>query len=364
MRTRQSNGVFQKVGECLYRYSSNGVYYARFEDGGKEIRRSLRTTDRASAQRALAWLKQEREQIDPSQGKLTLAELCDRYWQTIQHQKAKTVERKSLIIRRIKSHWPTGRLTQVAKVKPSHVDLWISRYRFGPHSRNLHMACIKEIFEMAVRDGIISQSPAAHLRRVKPPKPIRATPSFEEFKAIVENIRSQKFNGHDADESADFVEFLGLAGLGKAEAAALRQSDIDWQRETLTTFRHKTKSGFAIPIYPQLKPSLLRRRCDDAPNECVFRIDNAKKAIANACRRLNLPQYSHISFRRMFITRAIERGVDVKVIAEWQGHKDGGKLILDTYSHVNRAHSQRMAQLMTDSLAQENLVPFAVGISP
>src|SRR5204862_7489881 len=102
-------------------------------------------------------------------------------------------------------------------------------------------------------------------------------------------------------------------------------------------------------IYPQLKPLLLRRRRNDAPNERVFKIDDAKKAIANACRRLNLPKYSHISFRRMFITRAIERGVDVKVIAEWQGHKDGGKLILDTYSHVNRIHSQRMAQLMTDS---------------
>jgi hypothetical protein len=48
----------------------------------------------------------------------------------------------------------------------------------------------------------------------------------------------------------------------------------------------------------------------------------------------------------MFITRAIEKGIDVKVIAEWQGHKDGGKLILDTYSHVNRAHSDRMARLM------------------
>ena len=79
MRTRQNKSAFQKVGECLYRYSSNGVYYARFESGGKEIRRSLRTTDRASAQRALAWLKQEREQVDPAQGKLTLAELCDRY---------------------------------------------------------------------------------------------------------------------------------------------------------------------------------------------------------------------------------------------------------------------------------------------
>jgi len=53
VRTRQKS-AFQKVGECLYRYSSNGVYYARFESSGKEIRRSLRTTDRASAQRALA----------------------------------------------------------------------------------------------------------------------------------------------------------------------------------------------------------------------------------------------------------------------------------------------------------------------
>src|SRR5438874_11759729 len=209
---------------------------------------------------------------------------------------------------------------------------------------------------MAVRDGIISRSPAAHLRRAKLSKPIRATPSFEEFKSIIESIRSQKFNGHDAEESADFVEFLGLAGLGKAEAAAVRQGDIDWERDKITTFRHKTKSGFAIPIYPQLKPLLLRRRRDDVPNERVFAIDNAKKAIANACRRLNLPQYTHLSFRRMFITRAIERGVDVKVIAGWQGHKDGGKLILDTYSHVNRAHSQRMAQLMHDD-SLESVIP-------
>ena len=38
-------GSFQKVGECLYRYSSNGVYYARIKSSGKEIRRSLETTD-------------------------------------------------------------------------------------------------------------------------------------------------------------------------------------------------------------------------------------------------------------------------------------------------------------------------------
>ena len=60
----------------------------------------------------------------------------------------------------------------------------------------------------------------------------------------------------------------------------------------------------------------------------------------------------------MFITRAIERGVDVKVIAEWQGHRDGGKLILQTYSHVRAVHSNRMAQLMTTQ-EPDNVVPMA-----
>jgi integrase len=338
---------FQKVGECLYRYSSNGVYYARFKTHGKEILRSLRTTDRDLAKRNLARLKDEQRQTDRSKSKITLAELCDQYLRTIQHQKPKTVERKTYIVNRIKTEWPTGSLSQVGKIRPSDVQLWLARYKFGPVSRNLHLACIKEILSMAVGDGIIPYSPAANLKPVKLDKPIRKTPTFEQFRAIVESIRSQEFNGHDAEESADFVEFLGLAGLGQAEASALTWNDIDWQRKQIITFRHKTKSGFAVPLYPQLRPLLKRRHSRRTPGvDQVFTIKNAKRAIAAACKRLKLPDYSHRSFRRMFVVRAIELGIDVKVIAEWQGHRDGGKLILGTYSHVRPVHSQRMAKLM------------------
>ncbi len=357
MRTLQSkNGVFQKVGECLYRYSSNGVYYARIKTSGKEIRRSLGTPDRKLADRKLRELKDKLAQIDQSKGKITLAELCDKYLQTVQHQKPKTIERKTYIANRIKSDWPAGSAVQVRKVKPTDVQLWLARYKFGPVSRNLHLACIKEIFAMAIGDGLITYSPAANIKKVKIDKPIRRTPTFEQFQAIVESIRSQEFNGHDADESADFVEFLGLAGLGQAEASALTWPDVDWQREQITTFRHKTKSGFAIPLYPQLRPLLERRYAEkQSEQDHVFGLKNAKRAIAAACKRLKLPAFSHRSFRRMFITRAIEKGVDVKVIAEWQGHKDGGKLILETYSHVNPVHSKRMAQLMTESVP-ENVI--------
>jgi integrase len=349
MRALQSRvGTFQKVGECLYRYSSNGVYYARIKTSGKEIKRSLETIDRTLAKRKLATFKDEQRQIDRSHGKLTLPELCDRYLKTVQHQKPKTVERKTFIVGRVKRDWPTGRLTQIAKIKPSDVDVWLSRYRFGSASRNLHISCIKEIFTLALRDRIIPASPAAHLHSAKREKPIRLTPSFEQFKAIVSDVRAQQFNA-DAHDSADFLEFLGLAGLGQAEAGALTRVDVDLDAGRIITFRHKTATGFAIPIFPQVR-RLLEKVCEGKSNgDPIFKIRDGKKALAGACRRLQLPPFSQRSLRRMFITRAIEKGIDVKVIAEWQGHRDGGKLILDTYSHVNPAHSQRMARLMTES---------------
>jgi integrase len=358
MRTLQSKvGAFQKVGECLYRYSSNGVYYARFKSGGKEIRCSLRTADRKLAERNLAEKKRQQSQIDPGKSRMTLAELCDIYVRTVQRQKPTTVEQKTLIAERIKAHFPTGSNIQVSKIKPTDIKLWLARYTFGAAWRNLHLACIKDILAMAVADGLIVYSPAASLKKTKVEKPIRRTPTFEQFQQIVESIRSQEFNGHDADESADFVEFIGLAGLGQAEASALMWDDIDWQREQIITFRHKTKSGFAIPLYPQLRPLLEQRHSQRSPSaDRVFKIKDAKRAIAAACKRLKLPAYSHRSFRRMFITRAIELGVDVKCIAEWQGHKDGGKLILETYSHVNPVHSKRMAALMTTE-QPEKVVP-------
>lgn len=355
METSQNGGQLQKVGECLYRYSSNGVYYARIKIDGKEIKRSLGTTDRTLARRKLSALKDELRQIDRSQGRVTLAELCDRYLKTVQHQKPKTVERKTFIVGRIKTDWPTGKLTQVGKIKPSEVDLWLSRYRFGSASRNLHISCVKELFNAAVRDRILSASPAAHLRSAKREKPIRLTPTFEQFKAIIADVRAQQFNA-DAQDSADFLEFMGLAGLGQAEASSLTRADVDFDSSRIITFRHKTGTGFAIPIFPQLRP-LLERLCEGKSNgDLVFKLRDAKKALAGACRRLNYPSFSQRSLRRMFITRAIERGVDVKVIAEWQGHRDGGKLILDTYSHVNRSHSQRMAQLMIDEPEAQNII--------
>ena len=48
------------------------VYYGRIRVEGKEIKRSLQTTDRELARRKLADFRKEQRQIDRSAGKLTL----------------------------------------------------------------------------------------------------------------------------------------------------------------------------------------------------------------------------------------------------------------------------------------------------
>jgi integrase len=350
-------GTFQKVGECLYRYSTNGVYYGRIKRAGKETKRSLRTTDRALAQRRLRDFRDDQQQVDPSRGNRTLAQLCERWLATRQNAKPKTLGTKAYVIKQIKSRWPGGATQRVRDVAPSQADLFLAQFSFGAASQNAFVTVLRELFDFAVRDNCIAKSPCAHLKFRKREKPIRPTPTYEQFKAIIADVRSQPFNA-DAQNSANFLEFLGLAGLGQAEAASLKRQDIDLDAGRFITFRHKTSTGFAVPIFPQLRP-LLERLCEGKSNgDRIFRVRDAKKALAGACCRLRLPPFSQRSLRRMFITRAIEKGADVKVIADWQGHRDGGKLILDTYSHVQPIHSQRMAQLMTDE-QPENVVAFA-----
>ena len=230
-----------------------------------------------------------------------------------------------------------GREDQTKRRRP-----WFSRYRFGSASRNLHISCIKELFSSALRDRIIAVSPAAHLRSAKARKTDPADPTFEQFKAIIADVRAQPFNA-DAQDSADFFEFLGLAGLGQAEAGSLTRADVDFEAadyHVSAQDKHRLRNS-----HLSTSSTAIGKLCEGkAHGGRVFKICDAKKALAGACRRLGYPPFSQRSLRRMFITRAIERGVDVKVIAEWQGHSDGGKLILDTYSHVNPIHSQRMAQ--------------------
>ena len=89
-KVTQRPGPFRKVGENLYRLKTTGTYYALFKRGGKQIRKSLKTTDRKLAKRRLSTQREKvsRLNTDKDTRNITLAELSGR-WLDIQRAKLK-----------------------------------------------------------------------------------------------------------------------------------------------------------------------------------------------------------------------------------------------------------------------------------
>jgi len=332
----------------LYRYNPSGQYFARVRKGGKLYRRKLGTDDLAYAKRKLDDYKRDLDRTDHTKGNKSFAKVLDDYAATLKGAPSTLRDKKATILT-IKTIFGGCASQPLRNLAPSKIEAFLAdRYgRLSASAYNSALALVRSALDQAVRDKIIIENPVAHLKYRKRVKPIRLTPTFEQFQSLVADIRSQPFNA-DAQDSGDFLEAMGLLGLGQAELSAIKRSDVDLAGGgQIIVYRHKTDQGFAIPIYPQARP-LIEGLCDSkAHDERLFKIADARKALANACKRLGYAPFSQRSLRRMFVTRAIERGADVKVIAQWQGHRDGGKLILDTYSHVNPVHSNRMAQLMT-----------------
>jgi len=326
---------------CLYRHSVNQTYYGIKKHGGKRKEHSLETTDRKIAERRLKDWIASLDKIDAEAEKTTLEQLLQKFMATRQGMSDSTKATEQGIIKSLKTHWKHGLDIRVSKIRPSMLDEWLAvlEPNLKNTSFNRYTLFLKQLFDLAVGDKMIDESPFKSLRKTwkRPEKPDRRVPTMEQFKAIVQTIRNQNLNP-DASESANFIEFLGLAGLGQAEASSLTWGDVDWNEDRIAVRRQKTRRLFYVPIYEHLKPLLqkLYARFEIAPNPntALFQIKDARKALTNACRRLGFPVFTQRSIRAFLIRRLWQSKVDIKLIAKWQGHSDGGKLILSTYTEV------------------------------
>ena len=343
-----SQVAFEKAGECLYRNPTSGTYYAIIKVRGKQIKKSLETDNLPEARRKLKDYRISVTRIDHKAARHTLAHYADAMLGNAKDKGDTFSKNKARIVDLIKTKWPGGSDVAIGSVKASDVRLFMQAVAsgLGWSYYNFILGVVKNCFVMALDDNAILEIPGERERkrgekdtscwaRAKKLTPVRLTPSMDQFRAIVESIRSQQF-ADTREETADFVEAQGCLGLGQAELVNLKWQSVDLKNNTISVLRIKTNTPFEIPIYPQAKALIERRKkiTGGAAEDRVFTILDAKVAVANACSRLKYPQFSQRSFRRMFITTALENGVNVKTIAELQGHQDGGKLILDTYSHV------------------------------
>ena len=359
---------FRKVAPNLYRDAA-GRYYLLVKRGGKQFRRSLKTADAGLAKRRLREFQNQAGRLttDGTNGSIRFKELAARWLAAKRPDlKASSAVRRATALKALAPYFD-GRLVRAIGAK--EVEAWkINRGgSISPRTWNIEVETLKQIFVYA-RDTlrIVLDNPVEGLKRKKEPKAGIVIPSKEQFRALVDELRS----GHrSTGQAGDLVEFLAYSGCRVAEARGVRWRDINAQLGTVLitggeigTKNHEART---IPLFAplaRLLNSMKSRKAAESDDAFIFRIENARLQIMRACERLGLPRWGHHTMRHFFCSNAIEAGCDFKVIAGWLGHKDGGVLVAMTYGHLRSEHSAAMAKRITFDASEagqiaKNVIP-------
>ena len=372
-KSRGTFALLDNVAPNLFRHRENQSYWGVKKMNGKRIVHALDTADRKTADGKLSEWLADLKKVDPGNRDMTLAMLLKKYEAARTDIAHSTQVGEQGRIAKFRELFPLPMETLVARVHNSDIAAWVGLVGKNkrPSTRNQYRAFVRTLFDFAVSDAVIVKNPfdPKIIRTAKREPVTRLIPSPQEFEQIIAEIRQPSWKLEKGKrggqrpmyqhDSADFAEFLGRAGVGQAEAGSLTWADIDEEREVIHYLRKKTKRAFNTPVFPWLKPLLARLRADAGPNPHgqVFKVMDVKKALHGATERLGLPHFTQRNLRAMRIKRLWEQGVDVKVIAQWQGHRDGGTLIMTTYTQVfgSNAESYERAQLAKAAAAEEAL---------
>ncbi len=326
--------------------------------GGKQFRRSLKTKDRKLADRRLNALRARIGCLKISDDAKSNFEKVAKLWlETEKHAlTAGTVTRRAMYFKGLA---PTFGDAPIRNITAPDSDRWVKERgaSLASETFNHELDVMKGVFEFALDRGLILSNPARHIKRRRVVSKQIVVPSLEQFKQLVRAIRQS--DGHQGSqektkEGADLIEFLAFSGARIGEAVVVGEanekrplfwSDVNFERNTIFLPGTKTEAApRTIPMTKNLREHLLRLKAENKPKptDKIISIYSARKCLQTACKKLELPQFTHHDFRHFFATTCIESGVDIPTVSRWLGHKDGGALAMKRYGHLRQEHRLAM----------------------
>lgn len=209
----------------------------RSPDGRNRTKQGFRTKNQAQtwANRNAVHMN-EQDCIDPNAGKVTNGEVVVSWEANLTHLKPKTRHDMLSVWRnRMEPKWG-GR--QVADIKPSEVQAWVSSLDGSASSVSQAHAVLAQVIDLAVTDKAVRENSA---RGVKLPRKGAARKVYltaEQLGLLVgECTRYQ-----------ELVWLLGTMGLRWGEAAALRVRDVNVLRNRISVERNAVTMGSEVII--------------------------------------------------------------------------------------------------------------------
>jgi len=348
----------------LVRNVQSGNYYARIRVRGKLIWKSLKTDRMSVAKLRLSdFHKEERQRAAVhtavARGKMTFGDALADYKQQRENDpniKPGTKEYDSYRIKALLKSWPDLEKMDVGKITVSECRSWSEKNakKASSSSHNHTVSILRRVLKIAIEAGARYDNPALAAKWVKEhaKKQIKL-PESGQLEKLVKEIENS--GSGFAKPAAELVQFLAYGGFRKSEAANITWGDCDFKRgkiilrgDPVTGLKRRRAGEFReVPMISEMRKLLEQiraKRPDEPQTEKVMRVSECKKSITTACKKLEIPRFTHHDLRHLFATRCIESGVDIPTVSRWLGHKDGGALAMKTYGHLRDEHSTTMAQ--------------------
>jgi site-specific recombinase XerD len=279
-----------------------------------------------------------RKAITPS--RITVADLFDLFLENVD-AKVRQGERERVTydgyVRFLSSAADRFGATRAADLTQHQVHAWCDApaLAWGPTTRANAIVAVKAAFKWAKRLGLIRENPLTDMEK---PTPRRRTEvlSPENAQAILA-AAEKRFR--------DFLTVLWSTGCRPGELAGLEAQNVDHTQGILhvrdkirRTTGKDTREVHAVPAVMEIIAALCQRH----PEGPIFRnrLGHAwtRNAMACAMRQIRLKTglgkaAVPYSFRHLFGTDALDKGVDIAIAAELMGHRNT-KTLMERYAHL------------------------------
>lgn len=225
------------------------------------------------------------------------------------------------------------------------------------HSLNVRVYALRSMLRMAKDERKIVRLPFDGIKKLKHTAEKKDIPTPEQIEKYVETAIAEC--PKSGKQFADYLRLLMFSGARETEALSLQWGDVDFEKRQVH-FHRNTKFGktryldFNPKLEALLKDMEARRKKDvewlfpsPRPNVQGGRITNFRRTLEKVREKAGVHLSEHY-LRHYFASKCVMAGVDRFTLVQWLGHADGGKLIANTYGHLDSKFQQTQAEKLKD----------------
>lgn len=365
MKNEIVNTNYERVGEIASIFNRNGAWYINMQFRGKQIRKSLKTSNKKEARsRALAL---ERELLNGDTAKtvstepVLIADAIEALMQSCEAEelRPKTIKKYKQVLKDVNDFAESHNFYHLYQLDFGFVDLYRQfRKQQGAKPKTIHteMGVIRRLVRFAKTRRLIAEDPLEGLRLSEPktePQPFWVQDEVDQILKSCSKLHRALFT------------LLAETGMRIGELRWLTWGDVNLElglihirpKDDWTT---KTGNVRAIPMSKRAREVLQKL---PRHSRWVFTAKASSRyprgdhqiserrlleSLKRTLKKLKLKGHLH-TFRHSFISRAIVAGIPEAIIRSWVGHVD--RKTLQHYTHIADRESQSAMERLNQSEA-------------